>query len=134
MPRLACWFIRTALCYLQLGFTLGGLLLWNKGFPLYPQLWRLLPLHIEFLFFGWIVQLAMGVAFWILPRFYAKRRREHLAWLAFGLINLGCWLVVVGAWWQPTFNLLLVGRVVEVCAIVAFIAHAWQRIKPPMTD
>ena len=46
MPRLSVWFIRSALLYLLLGFTLGGLMLWNKGLPIHPVLWRLLPAHM----------------------------------------------------------------------------------------
>jgi hypothetical protein len=32
-------------------------------------LWMLLPFHVEFELLGEIVQLVMGVFFWILPRF-----------------------------------------------------------------
>ena len=49
MPRLSRWFIRCALIYLALGFTFGALMLFNKGVPFYPALWRLLPTHVEFL-------------------------------------------------------------------------------------
>ena len=67
MPKLTIWFIRTALIYLLLGFTVGGVLLTQKGINLFPKIWILLPVHIEWMFIGWIFQLAMGVAFWILP-------------------------------------------------------------------
>ena len=60
MPRLSIWFIRSALIYLALGFTFGALLLANKGFPIIPEIWRLLPAHIELLLVGWTLQLAMG--------------------------------------------------------------------------
>ena len=69
MPRFSIWTIRAALLYLATGFTLGALLLWNKGVTISPQIWRLLSTHIEFLIFGWTLQLVMGVAFWILPGF-----------------------------------------------------------------
>ncbi len=91
MPRLSAIFIRTALGYLAAGFTFGALMLFNKGVLLGPWVWRLLPLHIECVLVGWTVQLAMGVAFWILPRFGLGPRRgnESLAWVAYGLINAG---------------------------------------------
>lgn len=132
MPKLSRWFIRSAMIYLLLGFTIGGLILANKGIAVYPQIWRLLPVHIEFLLMGWTVQLAMGVAFWILPRFYTERRRERFAWLAFVLLNLGCWFVVTDALRIPQSQLLLAGRMLEICAILAFVFHAWPRIKRPM--
>ena len=96
MPRLSAWFIRTALIYLASGFTFGMLLLFHKGVPLSPWMWRLLPLHVECMLIGWTVQLAMGVAFWILPRFGALRGNETPVWLAYGLINVGVLAVGLG--------------------------------------
>ena len=75
MPRLSVLFVRAALVYLAIGLTVGMLLLWNKGMPISPYIWLLLPSHIEFLLIGWIVQLALGVAFWILPRWQTSGRR-----------------------------------------------------------
>lgn len=132
MPRLSCWFTRAALIYLVIGFTLGGLLLWNKGIPFYPQIWRYLPIHIEFQLFGWMIQLIMGVAYWILPRFQTQRRREQWAWLAFFLLNGGCWLVVFASWNATQPLLIFIGRLAEIGAVAAFVIHAWPRIKPPM--
>ena len=98
MPRLSQWLVRTALIYLLLGFSVGALLLAHKGIPWQPLLWRWLPAHIEFLLMGWVVQLTMGVAFWILPRFWQRARRpwEGFVYLAWLLLNLGIWLVVAG--------------------------------------
>jgi cbb3-type cytochrome oxidase subunit 1 len=131
MPRLSCWFIRAALLYLAVGITFGALLLFHKGIPFQPFVWRLLPVHIEFLLFGWMVQLVMGVAFWIFPRFWRSRGNEKPAWLAFGLINLGVWLAGVGPLLGASVLFILVGRLVEAGAAVAFAVHAWSRIKPP---
>ena len=69
MPRLSVWIIRTALLYLGLGFTWGALMLFQKGVSLGAGLLRMMPMHIEFVLIGWTLHLAMGVAFWILPRF-----------------------------------------------------------------
>lgn len=131
MPRLSCWFIRSALLHLALGFTLGGLLLFHKGVPLHPLLWRLLPAHIEFLLFGWTLQLVMGVGFWIFPRFRGSRGNEQPAWIAFGLLNVGVWLAGLGPTLAaPTFILFL-GRLAEAGAVAAFALHTWPRLKPP---
>lgn len=128
MPRLSCWFVRSALIHLALGFTLGSLLLWNKGIPLDPLFWRLLPAHMEFLLIGWTVQLALGVAFWILPRFGLSRGNEQLAWLSFALINLGVWLVASSAIFGAS-QIILLGRASEAIAVIAFVLHLWPRIK-----
>ena len=130
MPRLSQWYIRSAFIYLFLGFTIGALLLANKGIPLHPALWGWLPIHIEFLLIGWLLQLILGMAFWILPRFWQAPRRGRVtgAYAAFILLNAGI-LMSMGArlftgsgWW------LVLGRLFELAAILA-IAHAsWSRI------
>ncbi len=131
MPRLSCWFLRAALLYLALGLTFGGLLLLHKAIPFYPFAWRLLPLHIEFLMFGWLVQLVMGVGFWIFPRFRSSRGDERPAWLAFALINLGVWLAGLAPILGAPPLILLAGRLAEAGAAAASGLHAWSRIKPP---
>jgi hypothetical protein len=130
--RLSCWFIRAALINLAVGFTAGQLLLFNKGVPLSPLVWRLLPLHIECAFIGWTVQLAIGVAFWILPRFHegSGRGNETLVWAAFALLNAGVWLAGLGGTLAAPGWVLVLGRAAEAGAALAFALHAWPRIKP----
>lgn len=132
MPRLSVWMIRAALLHLGVGFSLGALLLSNKGLVYSGLIWALLPLHIECVLIGWTLQLAMGVAFWILPRFLhgAPRGDERPAVLAFGLLNAGVLLVGLGqaAGLPPLWPLL--GRVLEGLAAVLFAWHAWPRVKP----
>lgn len=132
MPLLSIWFIRTAVVYLGLGFTFGALMLANKGIPFYPQLWALFPVHIEFLLIGWTVQLAMGVAFWILPRFgrEPKRGNVKLAWTAFILINMGVLFVTIHAFWAGSTWLYVGGRTMEVAAAATYAIYAWPRVKP----
>lgn len=98
-----------------------------------PFIWQFLPTHIEFLLVGWIVELAFGVAFWILPRFSkesTKRGNEPLAWISFGLINVGIWLAGFGPALSNTPWLSLIGRGCEALAALAFALHAWPRVKP----
>lgn len=142
MPKLSVWMIRTSLLHLSIGFTLGGLMLFNKGIPVDGWLWALLPLHMEMLLIGWLVQLAMGVAYWILPRFYKYVAREEtysnprgniqMAWAAFVLLNAGVLLVGLAGWWGGT-GLRIAGRVMESLAALTFALHAWPRIKPAGT-
>ena len=127
MPKLTVWFVRTALCYLAVGFSVGAFLLAARGGAFGAPVGRLLPLHIEFLLIGWLVQLALGVAFWILPRFRAgpERGRESLAWLSYGLLNLG----VIGAVLAPKPDLRLLAHAAQGLAVAAFALHAWPRVK-----
>lgn len=132
MPRLSQWYIRLALVDLLLGFTFGALMLANKGLPIHPALWRLLPGHIELLLIGWTLQLGLGVAFWILPRFWEgpPRGNEFGAWAAFFLLNAGVWLVALGAILGLPSWVTLLGRAAEVGAAIAFGLHIWPRIVP----
>lgn len=131
MPRLSAWFIRASLAYLFLGFTFGGLLLFHKGFPLHPQMWRLLPAHIEFVLFGWTAQLVMGMAFWILPRFPKPpvRGNERLAWGAFWALNAGVALAALAPFVPGYAWLSLAGRAAEALGVILFARHAWPRVK-----
>lgn len=130
MPRLTVWFLRTALLYLAGGFTFGALLLFHKGIPIDASVWRLLPLHIEFVLIGWTAQLAMGVAFWILPRLIRGPARgdERWIWMAYGIFNLGVCIAataqLIGWGWG-----LMTGRVLELLAVLVFASGVWPRIK-----
>ena len=130
MPRLSVYFIRASLIYLLLGFTLGALILANKGLTISPAIWILLPIHIELDLIGWLIQLAMGVAFWILPRFSKGpiRGNERLSWFAFILINTGILLVASQGMFEIN-GLILIGRVFETLALVLFAVGNWRRIK-----
>ena len=128
MPRLSAWALRAALLYLLAGFTLGALMLADKGAPFWPAVWQVLPVHIEFLLVGWLVQLAMGVAYWILPRLRGgSRGNETLAVIAVISLNLG---VLLAAFQGLAPAWLLAGRGCEALAGVLFILHAWRRIRP----
>lgn len=131
MPALSVWAIRASLVHLFIGFTFGALLLANKGVPLHPALWALLPAHIELLLIGWMAQLAIGVGYWILPRFGGARGNVPLAWSAVVLLNLG--VITAGAAALPALSpaTALVGRALTASGVLAFALHAWPRIKPP---
>ena len=137
MPRLSQLMIRTALIWLALGATIGGLVLFNKGVPLLPWLWVLRAAHIHILLVGWTVQLACGVAFWILPRLDAggSRGDERPIWLFYGTLNTG---VMLGALYEPLASVglapggvayIVVGGLYLIAAI-AFFVHTWPRIAP----
>ena len=132
MTRLSVWTVRTALLYLGIGFLLGALMLAQKGLPFDPLVLRLLPLHVEVVLFGWTLQLAMGIAFWILPRFSHEPRygNQTFGWLAFVLLNVGVVCAGLGQWPGADPSVALLGRLAEACAIIFFLGHAWPRVKP----
>jgi hypothetical protein len=139
MPRLSQLLIRTALVWLVLGSTIGGLLLLNKGIPVLPWLWTLRFTHVHLLLVGWMVQFACGVAYWILPRLDASGTRgdERLVWVCYGTLNSG---VVLVALHDPLVAAVgdtlavraasVIAGVMYVVAITAFVVHAAPRVVP----
>lgn len=129
MPRLSVWFVRTSLAYLLAGFLIGALILAQKGISYYPAVWSLFPLHMEFLLIGWFCQLAMGVAFWIAPRFGSGPPRGNvgIVWCSFLFLNAGLLIGILQYWFIPS---VLIGRVLEILAGVTFVIGLWRRIKP----
>jgi len=131
MPRLSVWFVRASLIYLLAGFTLGALMLAQDGISYYPAIIAVLPVHMEFLLVGWLVQLALGVAFWIFPRFGLglphSRGNEKLIWASFVLLNAGVLIVALELWIAAA---LLIGRVLEVLAVLVYVLGSWRRVKP----
>jgi heme/copper-type cytochrome/quinol oxidase subunit 1 len=124
------WFVRTALCFLVAGITAGATLLAGRGLGAGSWLTRLLPLHAEFLLVGWMVQLVLGVAYWILPRSRSGAERGHpaLAWAAYGALNAGVMLAALGGVLAAAAP-VLAGRALEALAAGAFAVQAWPRIR-----
>jgi heme/copper-type cytochrome/quinol oxidase subunit 1 len=131
LPRLSRWLIRASLLYLFVGFTLGALILVQKAVPYRATLYRLVPAHIEFLLLGWVVQLIMGVAFWILPRFGSGPRRGNVTWVwvSFMLLNAGVLAAGMGTALAAAPAIVTGGRAAELGAAIAFAVHAWPRVK-----
>jgi len=130
VPGLSVLMVRAALVYLVAGYAIGAIMLSAGGLGLGPWSAALRPVHAEFLLLGWTVQLALGVAYWILPRFRtgAERGRATPVWAAFALLNGGVVAVAVGAIsGLPTAG--TVGRISEGLAAAAFALHAWPRVK-----
>lgn len=134
MPTLSVWFIRASLVALVLGYTVGLLMLSLKAWTRTGLMALLLTPHVDLLLVGWTMQLTMGVAFWILPRFDGGRSRgaAGFAWIALVLLNAGV-LLVGGGSLVRSDGARLAGRLMEATAAVAFGLHAWRRIKPAST-
>ena len=130
MPKLSVWMVRSSLVCMGIGFLFGSLVLHHKGVPIFLWSWRLLPPHIEFMIFGWTVQLAMGIGFWILPRFPQGDRYGNtlLGWVAFALFDIG---LLAGAWAGYAANAAMqaAGRGVMLVGVLVYIWVMWPRIR-----
>ncbi|MFI5207334.1 MAG: hypothetical protein ACHQU8_09550 [Gemmatimonadales bacterium] len=130
MPRVSVWLIRISLLHLLTGAYLGAAYLSFKGtgWPAWAASHR--PVHVEQMLMGWMVQLVIGVAFWILP----SRTKappvapERLMWLVLVLLNGG---VVLASFANPSRPAAeLMGRCAETAAVALFAVLAWNRQRP----
>jgi len=130
MPSISVWMIRLAIIYLGAGVLIGGLMLIDKALHLIPLVWILLPVHIEFLITGWIIQFTLGTAYWILPRYLKTKGRGKIlpAILMAIFLNMGIVLVIISTLSLEYSFLKLFGRVFQLFAIVLFINLHWKRI------
>jgi cbb3-type cytochrome oxidase subunit 1 len=130
MPTPSRWLIRCSLLYLLIGFTMGAFMLIVKITPLHSWIGILLPIHIEILIFGWIIQLTMGTAYWIFPRFLetGSRGNRALAWGMIICLNAGIFSVIIGSLSYVQFPFRLLGRILETLSVILFIAFHWRRI------
>jgi hypothetical protein len=129
MPTLSRAFVRSALLCLGIGFTLGGYLLAAKAGRVSPEVWRWLPPHIVLLLFGWLGQLTLGVAYWILPRIEAgERGRPCWAWSSLVACQAGVIFIVLSMLLGRA--LLALGALALAGGMTLFAVHAWPRLKP----
>ena len=122
MPTLSVWTVRAALLWLAVA-SLAGALILARGSLGHPELALWIPRHAEMMLMGWMVQLAFGVAHWILPRPPAPTGRDSgiVVVVAIIALDLGLVLVVLGS---P-----IVGRLLEAWAVVLFAGQAVPRIR-----
>ena len=79
-----------------------------------------------------MLQLVLGIAYWMLPRFWhgPPRGSETGARIAFVLLNLGLWFVALGVALTAPATVLFLGRLLELAAVAAFAIHIWPRVVP----
>lgn len=134
MPDISRVYIRSSLLCLAFGFILGGLIQANNAVFLSPVFWMMKGLHAHLLLYGWFAQVAMGVAFWCLPRLPGGYRGKPWAnWTALILYQIG--LATLAA-----HNILAAHQVqiphvtaVAVACLAAgiglFIINMWPRLR-----
>lgn len=135
MPDVSRGYIKASLIYLVLGVILGMLIQINKAFPFQPQLWSLKYLHSQWMMLGWFAQLAMGVAYWCLPRHTGGGRGSlWVTWLSFSAYNAG---IVSFSISQLSFayngpipsQVAVLGSGYLFVGVVLYIFNMWPRLK-----
>jgi hypothetical protein len=128
MPALSRLYVRTAFVYLAVGTLLGGIILWGKAVPSTGRFWQFLAAHVALVTWGWLLQLSLGMAYWILPRFGLIRPRPWLAVVTYLLLNVALLLAALAPWLGSGWTSAAAGWL-QFLAVVAFATHAWPRAR-----
>jgi hypothetical protein len=141
MPPLARTFIKLSFAYFIAAFLLGALMMLDRwlGFSQWLKTVYLSQLHL--LVVGWITQLAIGVAYWIFPRFLKDqdprpRGSDKLAWGVLICLNVGLLLrflfepfqLLGGQPWVTP--LVALSGVLQAVAALGFGLLIWGRVRP----
>ena len=139
MPPIARAFVKTAFLYLITAFVLGALMLLDRWLTFSRWLRVLYLSQLHLLVVGWMTQLALGIAYWMFPRYLRSPRprgSDRLAWTVYGCLNVGLLLrflcepfYLMGA--RPWLAALLaLSGVLQAAAVIAFGLLIWGRIRP----
>jgi hypothetical protein len=141
MPPVAQSYIKAAFIYFVVAFLLGALMMLDRwlNFSRWLKVVYLSQLHL--LVVGWITQLAIGVAYWMFPRFRKDqdaRPRGSDALAKAVLIGLNAGLVLRFVL-EPFYlmgpkpwlaALMALSGVLQAAAAVGFGLLVWARIRP----
>jgi hypothetical protein len=126
--------VRTSLLYLLAGLSLGGLLLANQGSGGALRLPPLGLVHGHLLFVGWLLQFAIGIAYWLLPRRRTPERptaySPEVGFTGYALLNAGLLLRVVAEPFALPGVLLVISALLQVLGGAIFVAQLWGRARP----
>jgi hypothetical protein len=135
MPLLSRWFIKSGFVALAIALLLELLQLRPAGaFGGLPDAAiHLAAIHL--LTVGWLLQLIVGVAFWMFPRHPTAppRGNPSYGWWAFGLLNAGLVLRLIGEPWRlgfggPKWPLIAAGAL-QFAGVAAVLILLWPRIR-----
>jgi hypothetical protein len=140
MPPIARTFVKAAFIYFVFAFVLGALMALDRwlGFSRWLRVVYLSQLHL--LVVGWITQLAIGVAYWIFPRFLKEqsphpRGSDSLSWAVLITLNAG---LLLRFFIEPFYlmgpkpwmaALLALSGVLQALAAVGFGLLIWGRVR-----
>lgn len=130
--------IYAAICWLIAGSIVGACGLASAALrsPFDRAVW--VPAHIEAMLLGWMLQVVMAVAWWILPRWPNERNtrragtdgrgRLDVATSSVVALNLGVLLAALGH--VAASNAVIVGgRLLALAALATFVALVAPRVR-----
>jgi len=141
VPPIARAFVKAAFAYFVAAFLLGALVALDRWLNLGRWLKVVYISQLHLLVVGWISQLAIGVAYWIFPRYrketgHSPRGSDALAWAVFGALNAGLLLRFA---FEPFYllgpkpwlaALVALSGLLQAAAALAFGLLIWGRVRP----
>jgi cyanate permease len=139
VPPLARTFVKAAFVYFVAALLLGALMVFD-GLGTGQWLRSAYLSQIHLLVVGWISQLAIGVAYWMFPRFLKEqnplpRGADRLTWTVILCLNAGLILrflfepfaLTSGQAWLNA--LVALSGVLQTLAVLGFAVLIWGRIR-----
>jgi hypothetical protein len=137
MPTLTRWYIKSALVWLTLAFTVASALALRTLIDLPAGIGALQPVYFHLLMVGWVTQLIFGVVYWLFPKPEPAwaLRSEQLGRLTWLLLNLGLVLRAVS---EPAMTLnagdlfgglLALSALLQLLAGWLFVGTTWPRVR-----
>ena len=141
MPPLARIYIKASFVYFVAAFVLGATVMLDRWLVFSRWLRLVYVSQVHLLMVGWITQLAIGVAYWMFPRFLKEqdsrgRGSDRLAWFVFVTLNAGLLLRLVC---EPFYlmgpqswlaALLALSGVLQAVSAIGFGVLIWGRVRP----
>ncbi len=137
MPILTRLYVKTSLLYLVAALVLAMVLALAQTVTLPPLLAAAGPVYLHLFMVGWIMQLIMGIVFWMFPKYSRElpRGNERLAAVVYGLLNVGLLLRVIGEPARAVSPAALWGWMLALSALLqwlagaGFVVNTWGRAK-----
>jgi hypothetical protein len=140
MPPIARTYVKSAFVYFVAAFLLAALMMLDRWLNVSRWLKVVYASQLHLLLVGWLTQLAIGVAYWMFPRFLKQqtphpRGSEGLAWAVLICLNVGLvmrfivepfYLLGPNTWLAA---LLALSGVLQALAAVGFGLLIWGRIR-----
>lgn len=133
MKSISVIIIRIALMWLLVGTSTGTLMLLNRADLVGAEIWTFRPTHIDTMLLGFMIQFALGVALWILPRarHAANRKPDNDGWAVI-LFNVGLLFRIaasmLGATHESQFAFYL-GTGMLAAGLALLVWKLWPRIQ-----
>lgn len=135
MPFYTRLFVKTSLVYAVLAVVLltltdmASLMQWSNFSPYQTAL------HLFLV--GWVLQLIIGVAYWMFPKYTRERPRGYDGLMLVSYIGLNLGLVLrllvepIPTWWVTPWarQVFVVSGIAQWVGLLAFVINLWIRTK-----